>query len=195
MNTFSTLCRLFGTLFYRRPDDAVMPPVLNMLQQGALSEMWPLVLSDNSEFALKQLRQPQDVAALCADYSELFGDNGAVSLLAEQHGIDVQGFAAFQQQVGMPVAGTVAGGHFGQMLLTASWVEDQSAEDEVSAQEALFQHYLLPTAAKVLGQVEMHAKTGFYRALAVLTREALSAMADELVEQLEAQNGDESDNA
>ncbi|MGL5045001.1 MAG: hypothetical protein ACRC55_08995, partial [Plesiomonas sp.] len=67
MNTFSTLCRLFGTLFYRRPDDAVMPPVLNMLQQGALSEMWPLVLSDNSEFALKQLRQPQDVAALCAD--------------------------------------------------------------------------------------------------------------------------------
>lgn len=195
MNTFSTLCRLFGTLFYRRPDDAVMPPVLNMLQQDALSEMWPLVLSDNSEFALKQLRQPQDVAALCADYSELFGDNGAVSLLAEQHGIDVQGFAAFQQQVGMPGAGTVAGGHFGQMLLTASWVEDQSAEDEVSAQEALFQHYLLPTAAKVLGQVEMHAKTGFYRALAVLTREALSAMADELVEQLEAQNGDESDNA
>ncbi|MGL5421249.1 MAG: TorD/DmsD family molecular chaperone, partial [Plesiomonas shigelloides] len=168
---------------------------LNMLQQGALSEMWPLVLSDNSEFALKQLRQPQDVAALCTDYSELFGDNGAVSLLAEQHGIDVQGFAAFQQQVGMPGAGTVAGGHFGQMLLTASWVEDQSAEDEVSAQEALFQHYLLPTAAKVLGQVEMHAKTGFYRALAVLTREALSAMADELVEQLEAQNGDESDNA
>lgn len=195
MNTFSTLCRLFGTLFYRRPDDAVMPPVLNMLQQGALSEMWPLVLSDNSEFALKQLRQPQDVAALCADYSELFGDHGAVSLLAEQHGIDVQGFAAFQQQVGMSGAGTVAGGHFGQMLLTASWVEDQSAEDEVSAQEALFQHYLLPTAAKVLGQVEMHAKTGFYRALAVLTREALSAMADELVEQLEAQNGDESDNA
>ncbi|MFL1800260.1 molecular chaperone [Plesiomonas shigelloides] len=195
MNTFSTLCRLFGTLFYRRPDDAVMPPVLNMLQQGALSEMWPLVLSDNSEFALKQLRQPQDVAALCTDYSELFGDNGAVSLLAEQHGIDVQGFAAFQQQVSMPGAGTVAGGHFGQMLLTASWVEDQSAEDEVSAQEALFQHYLLPTAAKVLGQVEMHAKTGFYRALAVLTREALSAMADELVEQLEAQNGDESDNA
>lgn len=195
MNTFSTLCRLFGTLFYRRPDDAVMPPVLNMLQQGALSEMWPLVLSDNSEFALKQLRQPQDVAALCADYSELFGDNGAVSLLAEQHGIDVQGFADFQQQVGMPGAGTVAGGHFGQMLLTASWVEDQSAEDEVSAQEALFQHYLLPTAAKVLGQVEMHAKTGFYRALAVLTREALSAMADELVEQLEAQNGNESDNA
>ncbi|MGL4856842.1 TorD/DmsD family molecular chaperone, partial [Plesiomonas sp.] len=188
-------CRLFGTLFYRRPDDAVMPPVLNMLQQGALSEMWPLVLSDNSEFALKQLRQPQDVAALCADYSELFGDNGAVSLLAEQHGIDVQGFVAFQQQVGMPGAGSVAGGHFGQMLLTASWVEDQSAEDEVSAQEALFQHYLLPTAAKVLGQVEMHAKTGFYRALAVLTREALSAMADELVEQLEAQNGDESDNA
>lgn len=195
MNTFSTLCRLFGTLFYRRPDDAVMPPVLNMLQQGALSEMWPLVLSDNSEFALKQLRQPQDVAALCTDYSELFGDNGAVSLLAEQHGIDVQGFAAFQLQVGMPGAGSVAGGHFGQMLLTASWVEDQSAEDEVSAQEALFQHYLLPTAAKVLGQVEMHAKTGFYRALAVLTREALSAMADELVEQLEAQNGDESDNA
>lgn len=195
MNTFSTLCRLFGTLFYRRPDDAVMPPVLNMLQQGALSEMWPLVLSDNSEFALKQLRQAQDLAVLCTDYTELFGENGAVSLLAEQHGLDAQGFTDFQQRVGMPGAGTVAGGHFGQMLLTASWVEDQSAEDEVSAQEALFQHYLLPMAAKVLGQVEMHAKTGFYRALAVLTREALSAMADELVEQLDAQTGDESDNA
>lgn len=195
MNTFSTLCRLFGTLFYRCPDDAVMPPVLNMLQQGALSEMWPLVLSDNSEFALKQLREPQDLAALCADYSALFGENGAVSLLAEQHGVDALGFAAFQQQVGMPGAGAVAGGHFGQMLLTASWVEDHSAEDEVSAQETLFQHYLLPTAAKVLGQVEMHAKTGFYRALAVLTREALSAMADELVELSESQNGDAADNA
>ncbi|MGL4980160.1 MAG: TorD/DmsD family molecular chaperone [Plesiomonas sp.] len=195
MNTFSTLCRLFGTLLYRQPDDAVMPPVLAMIEQGALNEMWPLVLSDNSEFAMKQLRMKQDIAALSRDYQHLFAAEGSVSLFAADYGIDSSEFPAFQQQVGMPAAaGDVAlRGHFGLMLLTASWVEDHSAEDEVTAQEQLFQHYLLPAAAKILGQIETHATSGFYRGLAVLTREALSAMADELVEQLEQQQNDAAD--
>ncbi|MGL5006275.1 MAG: TorD/DmsD family molecular chaperone [Plesiomonas sp.] len=192
MNTFSTLCRLFGTLLYRQPNDSVMPPVLAMLEQGALSEMWPLVLSDNSEFAMKQLRMKQDIAALNSDYQHLFATEGSVSLFAADYGIDSTAFPAFQQQIGMPAIASDAAqrGHLGLMLLTASWIEDHSAEDEITAQEQLFQHYLLPTAAKILGQIETHATNGFYRSLAVLIREALSAMADELVEQLEHQQSD-----
>jgi predicted component of anaerobic dehydrogenase len=38
----------------------------------------------------------------------------------------------------------------------------------------------LPCAAKFLTQVEMQSTLPFYRALALLTREILAAMADEL---------------
>lgn len=67
-------------------------------------------------------------------------------------------------------------------MLAASWLEDQSAEDEVQAQIALFDEYLLPWCGKFLGKVEAHATTAFYRTLAELTREALQAMWDELSE-------------
>ncbi len=43
----------------------------------------------------------------------------------------------------------------------------------------LFEEYLLPCMNKFLGLVEIK-DNGFYKALAQLTREALSAMADEL---------------
>ncbi|MGY4577182.1 TorA maturation chaperone TorD [Ewingella americana] len=68
------------------------------------------------------------------------------------------------------------------MLLAASWLEDQSAEDEVGAQTALFDDYLFPWCGKFLGKVEAHATSGFYRTLSEISREALQAMRDELEE-------------
>ncbi|MGG4693017.1 molecular chaperone, partial [Proteus mirabilis] len=80
---------------------------------------------------------------------------------------------------GMPVTGS-ATDSFGALLLAASWLEDNAAQDEVLAQTQLFDNYLLPWAGTFLGKVEAHAKTNFYRTLAAITRGALSALREEL---------------
>lgn len=60
----------------------------------------------------------------------------------------------------MPVTGS-ATDSFGALLLTASWLEDNAAQDEVLAQTQLFDNYLLPWAGTFLGKVEAHAKNKF----------------------------------
>ena len=67
--------------------------------------------------------------------------------------------------------------HVALLLLTASWIEDHL--DSTQAQQILFEKYLLPCMNKFLGLVETK-DDGFYKALAQLTCDALSAMADEL---------------
>ncbi|MDU7304932.1 MAG: molecular chaperone [Escherichia coli] len=63
--------------------------------------------------------------------------------------------------------------------------EDQSTEDESEALETLFSEYLLPWCGAFLGKVEAHATTPFWRTMAPLTRDAISAMWDELEEDSE----------
>ena len=65
------------------------------------------------------------------------------------------------------------------------WLEDQSTEDESEALETLFSEYLLPWCGAFLGKVEAHATTPFWRTMAPLTRDAISAMWDELEEDSE----------
>lgn len=74
--------------------------------------------------------------------------------------------------------------HIGALLLAASWLEDHRAinEDENAILETLFARYIMPWYATFLGKVEAHAVTPFWRAMAPLTREAISAMWDELQE-------------
>ena len=88
---------------------------------------------------------------------------------------------AFLSARGMPLSDAPAD-HFGVLLLAASWLEDQSAEDESDAQRRLFESYLLPWCGAFLGKVEAHATTAFYRTLAELSREAIQTMYDELSE-------------
>ena len=91
---------------------------------------------------------------------------------------------AFLSKRGMPLADTPAD-HIGTLLLAASWLEDQSTEDESEALETLFSEYLLPWCGAFLGKVEAHATTPFWRTMAPLTRDAISAMWDELEEDSE----------
>lgn len=97
----------------------------------------------------------------------------------------------FLQQRGMPLKeGAVD--HFGALLLAASWLEDQAGEDENVAQLALFDGFLLPWSDRFLGKVESHATTAFYR---TLTREALEALREDLVEEEDDEDAQDSPDA
>lgn len=180
MNDFSLVCRVLGSLFYRQPQDPLLEPLFTLISQGKLEQHWPLEQRE----LLARLQQECQPEALAADYNALFvGEDRSVS----PYGSDYEDarpeaeVRAFLQQRGMPL-GDAPTDHFGGLLLAASWLEDQAAEDEVTAQIELFDAYLLPWCGRFLGKVEAHATSGFYRTLAQLSREALQAMWDELSE-------------
>ncbi|RKQ38903.1 molecular chaperone [Enterobacter sp. R1(2018)] len=180
MNEFSIICRILGSLFYRQPQDPLLVPLLTMIREGKLAASWPL----EQDELLARLQQSCDPQLLAADYNALFvGDECSVPPFRsaweeDSHEGDVR---EFLKERGMPLAETPAD-HFGTLLLAASWLEDQSQEDEYEAQIALFDEYLLPWCGTFLGKVEAHATTAFYRTLAAISREAIQAMRDELQE-------------
>ena len=169
MNEFSILCRVIGSLFNRQPQDPLLVPLFTLLREGKLGAQWPL----EQDELLQRLQQNSDPQALAADYNALFvGPDCKVPPYASQwpQGKPEPEVRAFLASRGMPLSEA------------ASWLEDQSAEDESAAQCALFDSYLLPWCGAFLGKVEAHATTAFYRTLAMLSREAIQAMWDELNE-------------
>lgn len=177
INDFSLLCRLFGNLFYRQPTDPILAGTFAWLNQGQLRQHWALSLDAQSEQALDCVASLAHPTQLAAAYQALFGEQGAVSPTISAYGLSVKAFVAFRAQYQMPMLENAD--HFALLLLTASWLEDNV--DELEVQQTFFEQFLLPCAGKFLGQVEAHAN-GFYKALAQLTRDSLSAMADELEE-------------
>lgn len=180
MNEFSILCRILGSLYYRQPQDPLLVPLFNLIREGKLAASWPL----EQDELLQRLQKSCDIPVLAADYQALFvGDECAVPpgrshWVEEAHVADVSDFLS---QHGVPYEEGKAD-HFGSLLLAASWLEDNAAEDENTIQETLFADYILPWCNTFLGKVEAHATTPFWRTMAPLTREAISAMWDELQE-------------
>ena len=179
INNFSLISRLFGNLFYRSPLDEVLAGAFAWLQQKGLSQVWALDTDKESELALNSLQAKIDLNLLNQEYQKLFGTNGKVITSISAYGIDVEEFVNFRLVRNMPEVESAD--HFALLLLTASWLEDNS--DSLVAQKEFFETFLLPCAAKFLTQVENQATLPFYRALALLTREILAAMADELEEE------------
>lgn len=89
---------------------------------------------------------------------------------------------AFLSEHGIPI-GEGPADHLGSLLLAASWLEDHAAEDQSETLELLFADYILPWCGTMLGKVEAHAHTPFWRTMAPLTRDAIAAMWDELQEE------------
>lgn len=181
INDFSLLCRLFGNLFYRSPNDPILTGIFNWLQQGQLRQHWALSTDGQSEQALTVLEKSAYPTQLTETYQALFGETGVIATTISAYGFSATDFAQFRQQRGMPAVEN--SDNVALLLLTASWIEDNL--DSVEAQKTLFEHFLLPCLSKFLGQVEAFDK-GFYKALAQLARDALSAMADELEETAES---------
>lgn len=180
MNEFSIICRILGSLFNRQPQDPLLVPLFTVLREGKLQQQWPL----EQDELLTRLQQHSDPQALAADYNALFvGSDCKVPPYGSQweNGPQEAQIRAFLHQRGMPL-GDAPVDSFGALLLAASWLEDQSEEDEVQAQITLFDDYLLPWCGAFLGKVEAHAGSVFYRTLAAISREAVQAMRDELEE-------------
>lgn len=186
INDFSLLCRLFGNLFYRQPQDPILAGTFAWLSQGHLRQHWALATDTQSEQALTTLEKGAYPTQLSADYQALFGENGSIDTTLSGYGFSVNDFQAFRQQRGMPELSQPD--HIALLLLTASWIEDNL--NSLEAQQALFEQFLLPAMSKFLGKVEAF-DTGFYKALAQLCRDALSAMADELEESQPAEHASE----
>lgn len=189
MNEFSIICRVLGSLFNRQPQDPLLMPLFTLLKEGKLQQQWPL----EQDELLTRLQNNSDPQALSADYNALFvGSDCSVSPYASQweQGATESEIRSFLSERGMPLTDAPAD-HFGVLLLAASWMEDQSEEDESAAQLTLFNDYLLPWCGTFLGKVEAHATTPFYRTLAALSREAIQAMYDELNDELDDQQDEE----
>ena len=183
MNEFSILCRVLGSLFYRQPQDPLLVPLYTLIRDGKLAQNWPL----EQDEMLERLQKNCDAQALAADFNALFvGDECRVSPYrsAWVEGATEAEVRAFLSSRGMPLTQSPAD-HFGTLLLAASWLEDQRAEDESEALETLFVDYLLPWCGAFLGKVEAHASSPFWRTMAPLTRDAIGAMWDELQEDTE----------
>ncbi|MBR9956616.1 molecular chaperone [Cronobacter sakazakii] len=181
MNEFSIICRLLGSLWYRAPQDPVVAPIYGLIRESKLAQNWPL----EQDELLARLQKNAQPDAVEADYQALFGqDDARVSPLRSAWVAESseQEIRAFLTARGMPL-GEAAADHFGLLLLAASWLEDQSAEDEIEAQETLFSEFLIPWYETFLGKVEAHAATPFWRTLAQITREAIQAMWEELQEE------------
>lgn len=179
MNEFSIVCRVLGTLFNRPPQDPLLVPLFTLIQEGKLAEHWPL----EQDELLARLQQDADPQALAADYAALFvGSECRVSPFRSDYEAGEEAeVRAFLTERGMPL-GDAPCDHIGSLLLAASWLEDQSQEDEVAAQTTLFDEFLMPWCGRFLGKLEAHATTSFYRTLAIISREAIQCMSDELAE-------------
>lgn len=180
MNEFSVVCRVLGTLFYRQPQDPLLAPLFTLIQAGKLQQHWPL----EQDELLVRLQRGCDVKLLSVDFNAMFiGSERSVPPFRSDYvaGASEAQVRTFLQQRGMPL-GEAPADHFGSLLLAASWLEDQSQEDEVQAQITLFDEYLLPWCDRFLGKLTAHATSDFYRTLAQLAREAIQTMRDELAE-------------
>lgn len=178
INHFSLISRLFGNLFYRSPLDPTLQNVFTWLHQRPLNALWPLDTDKQSEQALEALQMKIDLTSLEQEYQGLFyGENALVK--CHLNDINIEHFIAFRQERGMPEVEQSAVG-FPLIFLTASWIEDNL--DSIEAQKYLFSNFLLPCAKHFLSAVEIEANLPFYRSLALLSKEILTAMADELEE-------------
>lgn len=186
-NHFSLASRLFGNLFYRSPTDPILANVFNWLQQQGLSQIWALDTDETSQTAIENVQMALKPDALTQEYQRLFiGESAKASPKLSDYQIDPLALQQFRQQLAMPEVENFD--HFGLLLLTASWLEDNGDNlpnqnaTQIELQRELFEQFLLPCAAKFLTKVESHANLPFYRSVATLTRELLAAMADELDE-------------
>ena len=75
INDFSLLCRLFGNLFYRQPNDPILASTFAWLAQGGLRQQWALDTDSQSELSLTLLEKQANPTELAPSYQALFAEN------------------------------------------------------------------------------------------------------------------------
>lgn len=180
MNEFSILCRVLGSLYYRQPQDPLLVPLFTLIREGKLAASWPL----EQDELLARLQKSCEMQSPATDYNALFV--GEACSVPPYRSAWVEGSSeaevrAFLSEHGIPTGE-------GRRIISARccWpprLEDHAAEDQSETLELLFADYILPWCGTMLGKVEAHAHTPFWRTMAPLTRDAIAAMWDELQEE------------
>ncbi|URL77269.1 molecular chaperone [Klebsiella pneumoniae] len=167
-----------GSLYTVNRRDPLLVPLFTLIREGKLAASWPL----EQDELLARLQKSCEMQSLATDYNALFVVKPAASRRTVARGWRVPSEAevrAFLSEHGIPT-GEGPADHLGSLLLAASWLEDHAAEDQSETLELLFADYILPWCGTMLGKVEAHAHTPFWRTMAPLTRDAIAAMWDEL---------------
>ena len=108
-----------------------------MVTTKGLSQVWALDTDKESELVLNSLQVKIDLNLLNEEYQKLFGANGKVMTAISAYDIDVEEFVNFRLVRNMPEVESAD--HFALLLLTASWLEDNS--DSLVAQQEFFETF------------------------------------------------------
>ncbi len=181
MNEFSILCRVLGSLYYRQPQDPLLVPLFTLIREGKLAASWPL----EQDELLARLQKSCEMQSPATDYNALFV--GEACSVPPYRSAWVEGSSeaevwAFLSEHGIPT-GKVRRIISARCCWPPPRLEDHAAEDQSETLELLFADYILPWCGTMLGKVEAHAHTPFWRTMAPLTRDAIAAMWDELQEE------------
>ncbi len=174
---FSIFARLFGQLFHKNPSNEMLASTFSWLKDGNLTKQWSLVTDDISKKALKIIQDKADALHLEKEFSELFGEQGAVSTKASDYGIDIEKLNQFKAMRNIELFANTD--NVPSLLLISAYIED--VIDSKECQQQFFTKFLLPATKGFLGKVQAFDQ-GFYGCCAIVTRDLLSAMADELEE-------------
>ncbi|QLK87421.1 molecular chaperone [Arsenophonus endosymbiont of Aphis craccivora] len=180
MNEFSVICRILGTLFNRSPEDPITKPLFELISQNQLKLSWPL---EQDELLTQLAVSSQDLALVIKDFKQLFLDptSAIANGISQYSEISATAVNEFLVANGIPLSAEKAD-RFAALLLAASWLEDNAAQDPLLTQIQLFDQFILPESESFFSQVETHAVSDFYLTLVMITHEALVALREELAD-------------
>ncbi len=180
MNEFSILCRVLGSLYYRQPQDPLLVPLFTLIREGKLAASWPL----EQDELLARLQKSCEMQSTATDYNALFV--GEACSVPPYRSAWVEGSSEAEVRAFLSEHGIPTGRSGGSSRLAAAGRLPAGGSCRRRPERdagALFADYILPWCGTMLGKVEAHAHTPFWRTMAPLTRDAIAAMWDELQEE------------
>lgn len=215
MNELSLICRMIGNLFYRKPSDPLLAPLYESISSGRLMADWPLkqdeLLKRWQGCKLAEIDSEYQRLFLNTTISNTTISNTAISniQITDTFTEDEELKEEWQNIVTtskMPVTAETQIYHYGFIWLLLSWLEAQqsavidaqdSQPDETQSEQIglldelinkVFFDHLKPISKSILSNLETYTQHDFYKVLAMITRELITAIDEEFSEELATSN-------
>lgn len=120
-------CRILGTLFNRSPEDPFTKPLFELILTNQFKLSWPL---EQDELLTQLAASSQDLALVIKDFEQLFLDptSAIANGISQYSEISATAVNEFLVANGIPLSAEKAD-RFAAVLLAASWLEDNAAQD------------------------------------------------------------------